>query len=106
MGASTGKDSEFSNYVPSITLDRLFEDKIVDKIDFLKIDCEGAEKKVLLGVSDQNLDKIRKISMEFHMSYLNESDSQDIINRLTAHGFRSFQLFLGDGTLRIYNFWK
>jgi FkbM family methyltransferase len=106
MGASIGKDYEFSNYVPSITLDKLFEDGIVDRIDFLKIDCEGSEKQVLLGVSDQNLDKIRKISMEFHMSHLTESDSQNIINRLTAHGFRSFQLFLGDGALRIYNFWK
>lgn len=106
MGASIGKEGGVSNYVPSITIDRLFEDGIVDRIDFLKIDCEGSEKQVLLGVSDQNLDKIKKISMEFHMSHLTESDSQDIINRLTAHGFRSFQLFLGDGALRIYNFWK
>ena len=106
MGASIGKDSEFFNYVPSVTLDSLFEENIVDRIDFLKIDCEGAEKQVLLGISDDNLKKVKKISMEFHMSHLTESDSQNIINRLTNQGFRSFQLFLGDGSLRIYNFWK
>lgn len=106
MGASIKSDSQFFNYVPSVTIDSLFEENIIDRIDFLKIDCEGAEKQVLLGISDQNLSKIKKIALEFHLSYLTESDSQEIIERLTANGFRSFQLFLGDGSLRIYNFWK
>ena len=106
MGASIKSDSQFSNYVPAVTIDSLFEENIIDRIDFLKIDCEGAEKQVLLGISDQNLSKVKKIALEFHLSHLTEADSQEIIERLTAHGFRSFQLFLGDGSLRIYNFWK
>jgi hypothetical protein len=106
MGASIKSDSQFSNYVPAVTIDSLFEENIIDRIDFLKIDCEGAEKQVLLGISDQNLSKVKKIALEFHLSHLTESDSMEIVERLTAQGFRSFQLFLGDGSLRIYNFWK
>ena len=106
MGASVNSNSEFTNYVPVATIDSLFESKMFDRIDFLKIDCEGSEKSVIEGISDENLSKIKKISMEFHLFYLTEKDSDEIVGRLTANGFRSFQLFLGDGSLRIYNFWK
>ena len=106
MGASVNSNSEFSNYVPVTTIDSLFEAKVFDRIDFLKIDCEGSEKSVIEGISNENLGKIKKIALEFHLSHLTEDDSQEIIARLTSNGFRSFQLFLGDGSLRIYNFWK
>jgi hypothetical protein len=106
MGASVNLNSEFTNYVPVATLYSLFEAKVFDRIDFLKIDCEGSEKSVIEGISDENLSKIKKISMEFHLFHLTEKDSDEIVGRLTANGFRSFQLFLGDGSLRIYNFWK
>ncbi len=40
--------------------------KKIPKIDFLKIDCEGAEYKILFSLSKIELEKIKKISMEFH----------------------------------------
>ena len=55
--------------VQSITLDSLFENGAVDKIDFLKIDVEGSELLVLDGLSDENLSKINKISMETDKQY-------------------------------------
>lgn len=42
-----------------------FFDKL-DKVDFLKIDCEGSEYKILPNISDKNFSKIKKISMEVH----------------------------------------
>ena len=38
----------------------------LEKIDFLKMDCEGAEFEIILGMSDSTLKKIKKISMEVH----------------------------------------
>ncbi|MDP2673193.1 MAG: FkbM family methyltransferase [Nanoarchaeota archaeon] len=40
--------------------------KKIPKINFLKIDCEGAEYEILFSLSKKELEKIKKISMEFH----------------------------------------
>ncbi|GAC1676858.1 MAG: FkbM family methyltransferase [Ktedonobacteraceae bacterium] len=52
--------------VPSITLIGLMESQKIDRIDFLKLDCEGAEEIILQTTSLDCLQKIRKIAMEFH----------------------------------------
>lgn len=49
-----------------VTLDYLFEQKMFEKIDFLKIDVEGHEYEVFDGISDINLTKIKNISLEIH----------------------------------------
>ena len=38
----------------------------IPKIDFFKIDCEGAEYEILFSLSKNELQKIKKISMEVH----------------------------------------
>ena len=38
----------------------------IPKIDFFKIDCEGAEYGILFSLSKNELQKIKKISMEVH----------------------------------------
>ena len=106
MSGSAFIDKGISNYCPIVPIDFLFSQEVLEKIDFLKIDCEGAELDVIDGISDENLGKISKIALEFHANYLTEDDSEKIIQRLTGAGFRSFQLFLGNGELRIYNFWR
>lgn len=40
--------------------------KTISKIDFLKIDCEGAEYEILFSLNKKELQKIKKISLEFH----------------------------------------
>lgn len=106
MSATFTKADEISEYVPMTTLDSLFDKGVFDKIDFLKIDVEGYEYKILEGLSDSNLNKIRKIALEFHSNMLSEEVSQAIMNRMVSNDFNTFQLFIDDGTLRIYNFWK
>jgi len=95
-----------SDFVFSTTIDNLFEQKLFDKIDFLKIDTEGSEYNILKGISDENLAKINNIAMEFHLNQLSEEISDEMWNRLTNAGFKGFKLFLGNGELRIYNFWR
>ena len=94
------------NYAPMITIDSLFYSGMVDRIDFLKIDAEGSELRILNGINNDNLSNIKKIALEFHEEYLTEEDSQSIMSRLTENGFKSFQLFLTGINLRIYNFWR
>ena len=106
MSGSVLRKTDRFNYVPMITIDSLFENRVLEKIDFLKINCEGFEREILFGISENNLKRIKKISLKFHGNILTEGDSEEIMNRLTNSGFRSFQLFVGDGVYRIYNFWR
>jgi len=83
--------------VRTYTLDYLFETGLIDKIDFLKVDIEGAEHEVFKGISDENLKKVRTIAMEYHNSHrgYNEELRTNFITRLNKLGFNSYLLFLG-----------
>lgn len=52
--------------VPSKSLDQIFEELHVAECDFLKIDCEGAEYDILFHASDQTLDKMKHVCLEYH----------------------------------------
>jgi FkbM family methyltransferase len=83
--------------VRTYTLDYLFETGLIDRIDFLKIDIEGAEHHALSGISDKNLMKVKTISMEYHHSHFNYDEDlrQKLINRMLILGFNSYLMFMG-----------
>jgi FkbM family methyltransferase len=83
--------------VRTYTLDYLFETGLIDRIDFLKVDIEGAEHYALAGISDENLMKVKTISMEYHHSHFGYDDDlrQKLINRMTILGFNSYLMFMG-----------
>lgn len=60
-----GKSSK-KTMVPTISLEDLMVSNNIYAIDFLKMDCEGAEYDILLNCPKRILDKIKKISMEYH----------------------------------------
>lgn len=100
-------DESGSENVICMTLNRLFEIGILpEQIDFMKIDCEGAEKQILDDLTDQNLNKIKKIGMEFHANLLGHEAREAITNRITSNGFSHFTLFHGNGSEVTLNFWK
>lgn len=95
--------------VNCFTLDYLFRGNLFSKIDFLKIDTEGAELDILEGVSDQNLLKIKTVALEYHNFIFNKDPQkrETLIKRFHSLGFRSYTLHLGqtDDLLILY-FWK
>jgi len=48
------------------SLDDFLIQNSLNKIDFLKLDCEGAEYDILFNTSGNGFEKIKIISMEFH----------------------------------------
>lgn len=56
----------------------------IDKVDFLKLDCEGAELEILLAVDGESFNKIKKITAEIHYS-LNDPDMKILIQKLSLH---------------------
>jgi FkbM family methyltransferase len=95
--------------VRTYTLDYLFKVGLIEKIDFLKVDIEGAEILVFNGISDENLMKVNNISMEYHHAHLqfDEQLRHNFIVRLNRLGFNSHILFLGDNNaLQLIYFWR
>lgn len=57
--------------VKVISLEDMVSKHNLKKIDFLKLDCEGAEFEIILNLNDDILRKINKIAIEVHPNILN-----------------------------------
>jgi FkbM family methyltransferase len=91
-------------FVKTITLDDIISENFIDHVDFLKIDTEGAELKILEGLSDNNLDKIKSISLEYHHSVFNYDDNiyNKFQERFIKRGFNVFTWILDKYTRMVY----
>lgn len=84
--------------IPVASLDDFIKENNVDRIDFLKMDCEGAEYEIFFDCSDEILKKINKISMEYH-DVDAERTVEHIKNFLEKRGFDVFVKTVGDNML-------
>jgi FkbM family methyltransferase len=67
------------------TLSSVLRDTGVDRIDLLKIDTEGSEAEVLLGIEDTDWGRIRQVVLEVHGR---DEQRQDIVTLLERRGFK------------------
>jgi FkbM family methyltransferase len=89
-------------------INELFESGLFDKIDFMKVDCEGGEYEIFENIEDRHLDNIRCIAIELHASIKDGSDmfQENLLRRFSILGFQHFTLYHGDGGLRTINAWR
>lgn len=81
-------------HVGRVTLDEYCAKQHISTINFLKMDCEGAEYEIILNLSPETLSKIEKIAMEVHDD-VTEHKHDEIINFLRKHNFKvAFNGFL------------
>jgi FkbM family methyltransferase len=59
--------------VKSVTLDSLLDEFHIERCDFLKMDCEGAEYEILASTSRESFSRIARISMECHENRVQEA---------------------------------
>ena len=69
--------------VPATTLARAFAARGIQRCDLLKIDCEGAEFEIVLGLDRGVLDRVARIVLEYH-------------DHVTAHAHEELVRFLED----------
>ncbi|HYR46121.1 MAG TPA: FkbM family methyltransferase [Thermoanaerobaculia bacterium] len=72
--------------VTSVTLDQIFAELGLERCDFLKIDCEGAEYDILLHASEKTLRRIRHVAMEYHDGVTAFSHG-DLVRLFETNGF-------------------
>jgi FkbM family methyltransferase len=70
-----------------LTLADFCAQKGIVKIDFLKMDCEGAEYEILLNLDRTALSMIGKIAMEHHDDILAGRTHGEIVDFLQQHNF-------------------
>ncbi|MGI9174247.1 MAG: FkbM family methyltransferase [Rhodothermales bacterium] len=74
-----------------LTLADLLEDHALERVDFLKLDCEGAEYPVLFGTDVQTLARIRTVSLEFHDTGEARWTGLSLVRLLRERGFHVAQ---------------
>ena len=75
--------------VKTIDLDKIFVDNSIDRIDYLKVDCEGSEYQLLMN---KDLSKIDFLAMELHPGYLGEEKTKELLAHLDKYFVLHYQL--------------
>lgn len=76
----------------------------IDTIDFLKIDTEGHELKVIQGFGDY-IKQVKIIQFEYGGTYIDtKTQLADVINYLIQHDFHNFSYLTGNGTMPLTDY--
>lgn len=82
------ENSEGSLKVKAVTFSGMKEQLNIEKIDFVKLDCEGAEGEIIKSLGQEGLNGIDRMAIEFHDN--NSILSHDeILNELHNAGFKT-----------------
>lgn len=74
--------------VPTLSLESIFQKYHLKKVDFLKIDAEGSEGKIILSTPPEVWKKIRKISLEYHDN-ISPVKHEELRKRFKRMGFKT-----------------
>lgn len=69
------------------SLRTIFDEAGVERVNYLKCDCEGGEYEIFRGLDDATFARIDKIAMEFH-EYSPGQHRSVLIELLERHGFQ------------------
>ncbi|MDO8450871.1 MAG: FkbM family methyltransferase [Rhodoferax sp.] len=82
--------------VPMVTLDSLMDKYRIERCDYLKLDCEGAEHEIVANMSFATASRVAQITMEVHK--VPGCDSEILTSRLENFGYQR----IGTSTLPFY----
>ena len=109
-GSTMFKDNDTFDKIEKVsvyTINHLWEVGIFpDNIDFIKIDTEGGEIPIMSQITDENLLRIKKGSLEYHLQTGGSNEHySEFLNRLSKLGYNHFTNHYNNGD-RLLNFWK
>jgi len=90
-----------SEKVDSFSLGDFVKSNKIEKIDFLKIDCEGAEFEILLNLDKELIKNINKISVEVHENNITNS-LDELVDFLSKNNFKvNISNILDNSTMKL-----
>lgn len=81
-------DTQNRTIVRTISLAEILQANDVDRVNYLKIDAEGAEYLILLNTPSKVLRKVDKIFIEYHDYLAHGHNYKDLIRYLVDNGFQ------------------
>lgn len=81
------RNSDRTITIHATTIPDVMREHRLERIDLLKLDCEGAEYEILFSLPDNTLKKIRQITMEYHDA-INEHRHPELLEFLKNKGFK------------------
>ena len=75
--------------VKTTNLKSIIDGNKLDKIDFLKLDCEGSEYAILYDATKEVLDKVSMMSIETHPGKTADESADALIQYLNKNGFET-----------------
>tara|TARA_B100000965_G_C19602712_1_gene763785 strand:+ start:11044 stop:11820 length:777 start_codon:yes stop_codon:yes gene_type:complete len=91
--------------VPTLTLGAVVKKNNLEKIDLLKLDCEGSEYAILYSLNDSDFDRINLMSIESHPGTAESQNHRSLLIFLNQKGFTTKEQMNPDGTGYIWA-WK
>jgi len=85
----TSSSAATQESIDVISLATLFERYTIDRCDFLKLDCEGAEFEIILQADPSVLNRVRTIVMEYHDHLSSNYSHVDLLEKLKSLGFQA-----------------
>ena len=76
-------------WAESIDLDSFIRENIERNIDFMKIDCEGAEYDIVYNLSEETFAKIDSLCIETHLGPEAGQDIHSLNTRINQAGFET-----------------
>ncbi len=73
--------------VETTTLEHIINGYKLEKIDLLKLDCEGSEYSILYGAGDAVLAKVNALSIETHLGKGEKENRDDLVSFIKQKGF-------------------
>lgn len=102
-----GRESIIEEVVSTIPINSLFEDSMIGKIDFMKMDIEGAELECLRSISDENLSSLRCFAAEFHRNIPGmDQFREEFTARCERLGLHHYTMYYSGGQQMTINVWN
>jgi FkbM family methyltransferase len=73
--------------VQATTLADILDEHNIQRVDYLKLDVEGAEYGILTSCTVETLARVRRIVMEYHEFDGDSRNHRDLVRLLQSHGF-------------------
>jgi FkbM family methyltransferase len=84
--------------VPAITLTSIIEQNNIDKVDLLKLDCEGSEYDIIYNTDPAILKKINLMVIEVHQIDEEKYNLESLDNYLKSFGYKTLFFPVQEGS--------
>jgi FkbM family methyltransferase len=91
--------------IPCTTLSDIIDANNIERVDLLKMDCEGSEYEILYGAPKRCLQQVREIRMEYHNIAGDRRNGKALGAFLSDHGYEIVMLSPDSGAQASGNLW-